>query len=200
MMAGRVYFNSTETYVFDSAGRLIKAWFACYSCGKIHESRKSAEACCNPNAVVSERYHVCMACGSVFTSADAFEDHRDRGCVKVVNEAKNTRELHACLSCGATLTSKTALESHLQWHATGARETKVVFMQEGRVVGAAFMTGEPRLRFTAEALIGYEDGMHLVSCDRCGAVVGLKEIISIFHGPRGEKVDYCKSCATRVIR
>jgi hypothetical protein len=189
LMSGRVYFESTETYVFDSEGRLLKAWFACNGCGKIHESRKSAEACCNPNAVVNDRYHVCMRCGSVFTTASAFEDHRARGCVKVVNEAKNTRELHACLSCGATLTSRAALESHLRWHESRAPETKIVFTQDGRLISSAFMTGKPQLRFISEALNSRDQ----LYCFRCGnplpANLGIRIMLR-----SGRLIHACLSC------
>ena len=33
-----------------------------------------------------------------------------------------------------------------------------------------------------------------VSCDRCGAVVEREQIISIYHGPHGEKIDFCSRC------
>jgi uncharacterized C2H2 Zn-finger protein len=193
MMAGRVYFDSTETYVFDSAGRLIKAWFACNGCGKIHKSRKSALECCTQKTAV-QKYFVCMKCSSVFTRPDAFEAHRQLGCLRAANEAVNVIERHVCLGCGSTLTSKTALESHLRWHETGAPQ-KVVFKQGEQVIGAIITSGKPRLKFATEALVGYEPGEgHLVSCDRCGALVKREGAVSFFYGPRGEKVDLCGRC------
>jgi hypothetical protein len=156
-MTARLYFESTESHIFDAQGRWLKSWFFCEGCGRAFETKREALECCSAN----DRYHVCMRCGSVFTTASAFEDHRARGCVKVVNEAKNTCELHACLSCGATLTSRAALESHLQWHESRAPETKIVFTQDGRLVGSAFMTG--KLRFTTESLNHGEQ----LYCFRC---------------------------------
>jgi hypothetical protein len=160
-MSGRVYFESTETYIFDSEGRLIRTWFACNGCGKIHESRKSALECCGSQKAAVPKYMVCMRCSSVFTNMDAFEAHRELGCVRAANEAVNVIELHTCLSCGSTLTSRAALESHLRWHETGAPETKIVFTQDGRLVGSAFMTG--KLRFTTESLNHGEQ----LYCFRC---------------------------------
>jgi len=195
-MTGRVYFESLETHVFDAQGRWLKSWFFCEGCGRAFETKREALECCSANGVVNDRYHVCMRCGSVFTTASAFEDHRARGCVKVVNEAKNTRELHACLSCGATLTSRAALESHLQWHESRAPETKIVLTQDGRVVGALSVTGNPRLRFVSEALIG--EGQ--ASCDRCGRVTSVDKIITIFTSTIGTKLDLCKACAREVVK
>jgi ribosomal protein L40E len=170
MMSGRVYFDSLETHVFDAQGRWLKSWFFCESCGRAFETKREALKCCSANYVVNNRYNVCMRCGSVFINVDAFQDHRARGCVKAVNEGKNTRELYTCLSCGATLTSRASLESHLSWH--------------------ELRTGNPRLRFVSEALIGEGQAV----CDRCGAVVGLEEIKSIFHDQRGLKIDLCRRC------
>jgi hypothetical protein len=188
LMSGRVYFESTETYVFDSKGRLLKAWFACNGCGKIHESRKSALECCTQKTAV-QKYFVCMKCSSVFTTASAFEAHRQLGCVRAANEAVNVIERHVCLGCGSTLTSRAALESHLSWHETGAPQ-KVVFKQGEKVIGAIITSGKPCLRFVSEALIGEGQAV----CDRCGAVVGLEEIKSIFHDQRGLKIDLCRRC------
>ena len=195
-MTASLYFESTETYVFDSEGRLLKAWFACNGCGKIHESRKSALECCSSQKAAVAKYLVCLRCSSVFTRPDAFEAHRQLGCVRAVNEAVNVIERHVCLSCGSTLTSRAALESHLRWHESGARETKVVFMQEGRVVGAINTSGKPRLKFAAEALIG--EGQ--ASCDRCGRVTSVDKIITIFTSTIGTKLDLCKACAREVVK
>jgi hypothetical protein len=189
-MKASLYFISTETFVFDSAGRLIKAWFFCEGCGRAFETKREALECCSAN-----RVHVCMRCGSVFTNVDAFQDHRARGCVKAVNEAKNTRELHTCLSCGSTLTSRAALESHLRWHETGAPQ-KVVFKQGEQVIGAIITSGKPCLRFVSEALIGEGQAV----CDRCGRVTSVDKIITIFTSTIGTKLDLCKACAREVIK
>jgi hypothetical protein len=194
MMAGRVYFDSMETYVFDSAGRLIKAWFACNGCGKIHESRKSAMECCTQKTAV-QKYFVCMKCSSVFTRPDAFEAHRQLGCLRAANEAVNVIERHVCFGCGSTLISKTALESHLRWHETGAPQ-KVVFKQGEKVIGAIITSGKPCLRFVSEALIGEGQAV----CDRCGRVTSVDKIITIFTSTIGTKLDLCKACAREVIK
>jgi hypothetical protein len=108
-MTASLYFISTETFVFDSAGRLIKAWFFCEGCGRAFETKREALECCSQKAAVP-KYFVCMKCSSVFTRPDAFEAHRELGCLRVANEAVNVIELHTCLSCGSTLTSRAALE------------------------------------------------------------------------------------------
>ena len=33
-----------------------------------------------------------------------------------------------------------------------------------------------------------------VSCDVCGKVVEREQIVSIYHGPHGEKIDFCSRC------
>ena len=196
-MSGRVYFESTETYIFDSEGRLIRTWFACNGCGKIHESKKSAEECCSSQKAAVPKYMVCMRCSSVFTNMDAFEAHRELGCVRAAKEAVNVIESHVCLGCGSTLTTRAALESHLQWHESRAPR-KVVFKQGEKVIGTLVMSGRPRLKFTSEALIGYEPGEgHLVACDRCGALVKRERAVTIFHGPHGEKTDFCIRCFSK---
>jgi len=192
-MAGRIYFESTETYVFDSEGRLLKAWFACNGCGKIHESRKSAQECCSKAAV--PKYFVCMKCSSVFTRPDAFEAHREQGCLRAANEAANVIEHHICLSCGSTLTSRATLESHLRWHESRAPQ-RVVFKQGEKVVGAIITSGKPCLKFAAEALIGEGQAV----CDRCGRVTSVDKIITIFTSTIGTKLDLCKACAREVIK
>jgi len=194
-MTASLYFISTETFVFDSAGRLIKAWFTCGSCGKIHESRKSAEECCSSQKAAVPKYMVCMRCSSVFTNMDAFEAHRELGCVRAANEAVNVIELHTCLSCGSTLTSRAALESHLRWHETGAPQ-KVVFKQGEQVIGVIITSGKPCLRFVTEALIGEGQAV----CDRCGRVTSVDKIITIFTSTIGTKLDLCKACAREVIK
>jgi hypothetical protein len=151
LMSGRVYFESTETYIFDSEGRLIRTWFACNGCGKIHESKKSALECCSSQKAAVQKYFVCMKCSSVFTRPDAFEAHRELGCVRAANEAVNVIERHVCLSCGSTLTSRAALESHLSWHESGAPR-KVVFKQGEKVIGTMVTSSRPQLRFTTESL------------------------------------------------
>jgi hypothetical protein len=195
LMSGRVYFESTETYIFDSEGRLIRTWFACNGCGKIHESKKSAEECCSSQKAAVPKYMVCMRCSSVFTNMDAFEAHRELGCLRAVNEAVNVIELHTCLSCGSTLTSRAALESHLRWHETGAPQ-KVVFKQGEQVIGAIITSGKPYLRFVTEALIGEGQAV----CDRCGRVTSVDKIITIFTSTIGTKLDLCKACAREVIK
>jgi hypothetical protein len=161
MTSGRLYFDSLETYIFDKEGRLIRAWFACDGCGRVHESKRAAEECCSSQKAAVPKYFVCMKCSSVFTWPDAFEAHRQLGCVRAANEAVNVIECHVCLSCGSTLTSRAALESHLRWHESRAPETKIVFTQDGRLVGSAFMTG--KLRFTTESL-NHEEQLY---CFRC---------------------------------
>jgi hypothetical protein len=188
-MSGRVYFESTETYIFDSEGRLIRTWFACNGCGKIHESKKSAEECCSSQKAAVPKYMVCMRCSSVFTNMDAFEAHRELGCLRAVNEAVNVIELHTCLSCGSTLTSRAALESHLRWHESRAPQTKIVFTQDGRLVGSAFMTGKPQLRFISEALNSRDQ----FYCFRCRNPLpqnrGLRIILK-----SGRSIYACLSC------
>jgi hypothetical protein len=184
-MTASLYFISTETFVFDSAG----------SCGKIHENKKSAEECCSSHKVAVPKYMVCMRCSSVFTNMDAFEAHRELGCLRVANEAVNDIERHVCLSCGSTLTSKTALESHLRWHETRAPQ-KVVFKQGEQVIGAIITSGKPCLRFVSEALIGEGQAV----CDRCGRVTSVDKIITIFTSTIGTKLDLCKACAREVIK
>jgi hypothetical protein len=193
-MTASLYFISTETFVFDSAGRLIKAWFFCEGCGRAFETKREALECCSQKAAVP-KYFVCMKCSSVFTRPDAFEAHRELGCLRVANEAVNDIERHVCLSCGSTLTSKTALESHLRWHETGAPQ-KVVFKQGEQVIGAIITSGKPCLRFVSEALIGEGQAV----CDRCGRVTSVDKIITIFTSTIGTKLDLCKACAREVIK
>ena len=40
-------------------------------------------------------------------------------------------------------------------------------------------------------------GEGLSTCDRCGFVDKTQTFISIYHGPHGEKVDYCSKCFDR---
>ena len=54
------------------------------------------------------------------------------------------------------------------------------------------MSEKARIR---EAAIG--DG--LKSCDVCGHVDKAERFISIYHGPRGEKSDYCPKCFEREV-
>jgi hypothetical protein len=182
-MSGRVYFESTETYIFDSEGRLIRTWFACNGCGKIHESKKSAEECCSSQKAAVPKYMVCMRCSSVFTNMDAFEAHRELGCLRAVNEAVNVIELHTCLSCGSTLTSRAALESHLSWHESGAPR-KVVFKQGEKVIGTMITSRRPRLRFTTESL-NHEGQLYCFRCknplpDNLGLRIVLRSGRSIY--------------------
>jgi hypothetical protein len=150
-MSGRLYFDSLETYIFDKEGRLIRAWFACDGCGRVHESKRAAEECCSSQKAAVPKYMVCMRCSSVFTNIDAFEAHRQLGCVRAACEAVNVIERHVCLGCGSTLTSRAALESHLSWHESGAPR-KVVFKQGEKVIGTMVTSRGPRLRFTTESL------------------------------------------------
>ena len=82
-------------------------------------------------------------------------------------------EFHTCLSCGSTFRKKKQLLEHLaEFHGNG-----------------------PHLARISEAAMG--EG--LAVCDRCGRVVKTKEVISIFHGPHGEKTDLCRPCSRREI-
>ena len=54
------------------------------------------------------------------------------------------------------------------------------------------MGGKARVR---EAAIG--DG--LKSCDVCGHVDKAERFVSIYHGPHGEKTDYCSKCFEREV-
>jgi hypothetical protein len=187
-MSGRVYFESTETYIFDSEGRLIRTWFACNGCGKIHESKKSALECCSSQKAAVQKYFVCMKCSSVFTRPDAFEAHRELGCVRAANEAVNVIERHVCLSCGSTLTSRAALKSHLSWHESGAPR-KVVFKQGEKVIGTMVTSSRPQLRFTTESL--NHEGQ--LCCFRCKNALpdnlGLRIVLR-----SGRSIYSCLSC------
>jgi|YelNatPaOPRAMG01_1025707.scaffolds.fasta_scaffold11081_5 ribosomal protein S26 len=33
-----------------------------------------------------------------------------------------------------------------------------------------------------------------VSCDICGRIVPREQVISVYFGPYGEKVDFCRKC------
>jgi hypothetical protein len=193
-MTASLYFESTETHIFDARGRLLQSWFYCAGCGRAFPTKREALECCSQKAAVP-KYFVCMKCSSVFTRPDAFEAHRELGCVRAANEAVNDIERHVCLSCGSTLTSKTALESHLRWHETGAPQ-KVVFKQGEQVIGAIITSGKPCLRFVSEALIGEGQAV----CDRCGRVTSVDKIITIFTSTIGTKLDLCKACAREVIK
>jgi hypothetical protein len=139
-MTGRVYFESAESHVFDSAGRWVRSWFFCETCGRAYESKREAQECCR------------------------------WGTSKKI-------EAHTCLSCGRGFMDYRSLRAHVEEH-------------ERRAVEA-----EKR---ATEALIGYEAGEgHLVSCDRCGALVKRERAVTIFHGPHGEKTDYCSRCFSR---
>lgn len=54
------------------------------------------------------------------------------------------------------------------------------------------MSEKARIR---EASIG--DG--LKSCDVCGHVDKAEGFVSIYHGPHGEKMDYCSKCFEREV-
>lgn len=59
--------------------------------------------------------------------------------------------------------------------------------------GACYMdTATYETKCVTEALMG--EG--LASCDRCGAVTE-KQLITVYMGPRGEKVDLCPRCWRR---
>jgi hypothetical protein len=193
-MTASLYFESTETHIFDARGRLLQSWFYCAGCGRAFPTKREALECCSQKAAVP-KYFVCMKCSSVFTRPDAFEAHRELGCLRVANEAVNDIDRHVCLSCGSTLTSKTALESHLRWHETGTPQ-KVVFKQGEQVIGAIITSGKPCLRFVSEALIGEGQAV----CDRCGRVTSVDKIITIFTSTIGTKLDLCKACAREVIK
>jgi hypothetical protein len=186
-MTASLRFESTETHIFDSAGRWVRSWFYCEACGRAYETKQDAIGCCSLKAAVP-KYFVCMKCSSVFTRPDAYEAHRELGCLRAANEAVNVIERHVCLSCGSTLTSKTALESHLRWHETRARE-KIVLTQDGRVVGALSVTGNPRLRFVSESL----NSRDRLCCFRCGNPLpqnrGLRIILK-----SGRSIYACLSC------
>jgi len=42
-------------------------------------------------------------------------------------------------------------------------------------------------------------GEGMQSCDICGAIGRVGEIISIYHEGRGQKVDYCPRCFEREV-
>ena len=149
-MTASLYFESTETHIFDARGRLLQSWFYCVGCGRAFPTKREALECCSQKAAV-QKYFVCMKCSSVFTTASAFEAHRQLGCLRAANEAVNVIERHVCLGCGSTLTSRAALESHLSWHESGAPR-KVVFKQGEKVIGTMVTSRGPRLRFTTESL------------------------------------------------
>jgi hypothetical protein len=193
-MTASLYFESTETHIFDARGRLLQSWFYCAGCGRAFPTKREALECCSQKAAVP-KYFVCMKCSSVFTRPDAYEAHRELGCLRVANEAVNDIERHVCLSCGSTLTSRAALESHLRLHETGAPQ-KVVFKQGEQVIGAIITSGKPCLRFVSEALIGEGQAV----CDRCGRVTSVDKIITIFTSTIGTKLDLCKACAREVIK
>ncbi|MEM0506717.1 MAG: hypothetical protein QXW58_05630 [Thermosphaera sp.] len=42
-------------------------------------------------------------------------------------------------------------------------------------------------------------GEGLSSCDVCGRVDRVDRLVSIYHGDRGEKTDYCEKCLSRGV-
>jgi hypothetical protein len=114
----------------------------------------------------------CEGCGRAYESKrDAQECCRWRTSKKI--------EAHTCLSCGRGFMDYRSLRAHVEEH-------------ERRALEAENLRSSPS---ATEALVGYEAGEgHLVSCDGCGALVNLEQTISIFHGPHGEKTDYCSRC------
>jgi len=140
-MTASLYFESTETHVFDSYGRWVRSWFFCEGCGRAYESKRDAYECCRWGT------------------------------------ASKKIQAHTCLSCGRAFTDYESLRAHIAEH-------------ERRALEAEKLRSSSRAR---EALIGEGEA----SCDRCGRVVGLKEIKSIFHDPRGLKVDLCRICFSR---
>jgi hypothetical protein len=88
-------------------------------------------------------------------------------------------EAYTCLGCGRGFVDYQTLRAHIEEH-------------ERRALEADKLSSNPRAN---EALIGYEPGEgHLVSCDRCGAIIRRERAFTIFHGPHGEKTDYCSRC------
>jgi hypothetical protein len=142
-MTASLYFESTETHIFDARGRWVKSWFFCEGCGRAYESKREAVECCRWGPSPTSK--------------------------KV--------EAYTCLGCGRGFTDYQTLRAHIEEHERRALE-------------------EEKLRSRAmEALIGYEPGEgYLVSCDRCGALAQPEKIVSLFYGPRGEKVDLCRRC------
>jgi hypothetical protein len=117
----------------------------------------------------------CEGCGR------AYESKRDaQECCRWLTSKKI--QAHTCLSCGRGFTDYQSLRAHVEEHERRALEA------------------EKRcscLRAT-EALIGYEPGEgYLVACDRCGALVKRERAVTIFHGPHGEKTDFCIRCFSR---
>ena len=187
-MKASLYFESTETHIFDARGRLLQSWFYCAGCGRAFPTKREALECCSQKAAV-QKYFVCMKCSSVFTRPDAYEAHRQLGCLRAANEAVNVIERHVCLGCGSTLTSRAALESHLRWHESRAPQTKIVFTQDGRLVGSAFMTGKPQLRFISEALNSRDQ----LYCFRCGNPLPQNRGLTIMLRS-GRCIHACLSC------
>jgi hypothetical protein len=143
-MKARLYFESTESHIFDAQGRRLKSWFFCEGCGRAYESKRDAQECC--------RWRTSKI------------------------------ESHLCLGCGRGFTDYQSLRVHVEEH-------------ERRAFEAENLRSSPR---ATEALIGYEPGEgYLVSCDRCGALVERERAVTIFHGPHGEKTDYCSRCFSR---
>jgi len=115
----------------------------------------------------------CEGCGRAYESKREAQECCRWGTSKKV-------EAYTCLGCGRGFTDYQTLRAHIGEHERRALE-------------------EEKLRSRAtEALVGYEAGEgHLVSCDRCGALVKRERAVTIFHGPHGEKTDYCSRCFSK---
>jgi hypothetical protein len=116
----------------------------------------------------------CEGCGRAYESKrDAQECCRWR---------TSKIESHLCLGCGRGFTDYRSLRAHVEQH-------------ERRALEAEKLSSHSRAK---EAVVGYEPGEgHLVSCDRCGALVKRERALTIFHGPHGEKTDFCIRCFSR---
>lgn len=117
----------------------------------------------------------CEACGRAYESKREAQECCRWGTSKKV-------EAYTCLGCGRGFVDYQTLRAHIEEH-------------ERRTLEAEKLSS--RLRAT-EAVVGYEPGEgHLVSCDRCGALVKRDRAVSVFHGPYGEKTDFCIRCFSR---
>ena len=118
----------------------------------------------------------CEGCGR------AYESKRDaQECCRWGTASKKI-QAHTCLSCGRAFTDYKSLRAHIEEH-------------ERRTLEVEKLSSRSR---ATEAVVGYEPGEgHLVSCDKCGALVKHERAVTIFHGPHGEKTDYCVRCFSR---
>jgi hypothetical protein len=120
----------------------------------------------------------CEACGRAFeTKREAVEC-----CRWGPSTTSKKVEAYTCLGCGRGFVDYQTLRAHIEEH-------------ERRALDAEKLHSSLR---ATEAVVGYEPGEgHLISCDRCGALTQPEKVVSLFYGPRGEKVDLCVKCFSR---